>query len=34
MCNELDEKIGQVSQGPSCSLVDPLSAGVGCDLGR
>jgi hypothetical protein len=33
MCNELDEKIGQVAQRPPAPVVDPLSASVGCDLG-
>lgn len=33
MRNELDEKIGQVTQRPSDPVVDPLSTSVGCDLG-
>ena len=33
MCNELDEKIGQVAQRPPAPVVDPLYASVGCDLG-
>src|SRR5215218_11025811 len=33
MCNELDEKIGQVAQRPPDPVVDALSASVGCDLG-
>jgi hypothetical protein len=34
MCNELYEQIRQVSQRSAQRVVDPLSAGVCCDLGR
>jgi hypothetical protein len=30
----LDQQVRQVTQGPTEGVVDPLSAGVGCDLGR
>ena len=34
MCNCSDEKVGQVAQRPPEPLVEALSTGVGCDLGR
>ncbi len=34
MCNCSDEKVGQVAQWPPEPVVEALSTGVGCDLGR
>src|SRR5919112_539842 len=34
MCNELYEQVRQVAQGSADGVVDPLSAGVGRNLGR
>ena len=34
MCNCSDEKVSQVAQRPPEPVVEALSTGVGCDLGR
>jgi len=34
MCNELDQQICQVAERPTERVVDPLSTGVGRNLGR
>src|SRR5215210_3119542 len=34
MCNELDQQVCQLTQRSSDGIVDPLSAGVRCDLRR
>ena len=34
MCNELDQQVRQVAQRSAKGVVDPLAAGVCCDLGR
>ena len=34
MCNELDQQVCQMTQRSAEGVVDPLGAGVGCDLGR
>jgi hypothetical protein len=34
MCNELDEQVRQMSERSAEGVVDPLSTGVGRDLGR
>ena len=34
MCNCSDEKVGQVAQRSPKPVVEALSTGVGCDLGR